>query len=297
MLIKGADILVKGASNIAKKFHIPDIIVGLTIVSIGTSLPELIISVKSSLSGSPDISIGNIFGSCICNILLILGASCLFHKIPIDRESKKVVLPLTLISTFLILMFGNMNLEISRVEGLMLLGFFAIFMIYIIINTLKRENIEDNTQNTHLLKDVIFIILGIVALKYGGDFVVDEAVNIARSFNISESVIALTIVSIGTSLPELVTTIVSGKNGKGEIAFGNIIGSNLFNLLLVLGLASVIHPVVYSYSFNFSLILLILITLLIIFFDNVGEKNYLDKKKGWIMLLMYAEYMFFLFYK
>lgn len=297
LLIKGADVLVKGASNIAVKFHIPEIIVGLTIVSIGTSLPELMISVKSAINGASDISLGNVLGSCICNILLILGASAIFSKIPIDKESKKALLPLTLISMVIIFIFGNINSDISRAEGIMLLGFFAIFMIYIINNSLSLKETEKNKISTSIFKNIIYLIIGAIGLKFGGDFVVNEASNIARLFNISEKIIGLTIVSIGTSLPEFVTSVVAGRKGNTAIAFGNIIGSNLFNLLLVLGLSSAIRPIAYSYSFNFSLILLMLVTLLILIFDKIGEKSYLNKKKGWIMLLMYVEYMFFLIYQ
>ena len=281
LLIKGADILVKGASNIAVKFHIPEIIVGLTIVSIGTSLPELMISIKSAINGASDISLGNVLGSCICNILLILGTSSIFCKIPIDKESRKALLPLTLISMTIIFIFGNI----------------AIFMIYIVINSLKQIETEKSEIQTSIFKNIIYLVIGAVGLKFGGDFVVNEASNIARVFNISEKIIGLTIVSIGTSLPELVTSVVAGKKGNTAIAFGNIIGSNLFNLLLVLGLSSAIQPIDYSYSFNFSLILLMLVTLLVLVFDKIGEKSYLNKKKGWIMLLMYVEYMFFLIYQ
>lgn len=314
LLIKGADILVYGSSRIAKKFNIPDIIVGLTIVSIGTSIPELMISIKSVLSGYSDMSIGNVFGSCICNILLILGASSLFSKIPIDEESRNVVLPLTLLSMVIILIFGNMNMEISRLEGLMLLGIFSIFILYLTVCMLKIDNFRKmNIENDDkiekeirrstkkrkynkgsYIKDILYIILGIIGLKFGGDFVVEEAKNIARYFNISESIIGLTIVSIGTSLPELVTSVVASFKGNGSIAFGNIIGSNLFNLLLVLGISSLIHPIKYSGEFNFSLILLILITILILIFDSIGEKRYLTKIKGIAMLLMYVEYIFLL---
>jgi len=296
LLIKGADILVSGASGIAKKFHISDIIVGLTIVSIGTSLPELMISIKSAVSGYSDISIGNVLGSCICNILLILGVSCLFQSIHIDKESKNIVLPLTLFAMILIFVFGNFNMQITRFEGLLLIGVFSIFLMYIILNMLKSNN--NDTQEEYkgnLFKNIIFIIIGIIGLKYGGDFVVNESSNIARSFNISESIIGLTIVSIGTSLPELVTSIVAGKNGKESIAFGNIIGSNIFNLLLVLGLSSIISPINYSKDFNFTLILLFLITSLILLFDKIGEKKKIDKIKGIAMLLIYTQYMLALF--
>ncbi len=169
-------------------------------------------------------SIGNILGSCICNILLILGLTSLFNKIPIDDESKIVVLPLTIISMFIILIFGNMNLEISRIEGLMLLGLFAIFIIYIIYKMLKsNEKIDNTSTQSNFIKNILYLILGIIGLKFGGDFVVNSATTLARNFNISESVIALTIISIGTSLPELVTGIVAGYKGNSLVALGNIL--------------------------------------------------------------------------
>jgi cation:H+ antiporter len=251
--------------------------------------------------------------------LLILGASSIFAPIPIDKESKNVVLPLTILAMVTIFIFGNINMQISRLEGLLLLGILAIFIIYIIYDFFKikyeyktskendlekiekktNENIKENSkdeeikekQDNFIIRDIIQIILGIIGLKFGGDFVVDEAENLARVFGISESIIGLSIVAIGTSLPELVTSVVAGKNGKGSIAFGNAIGSNLFNLLLVLGVASVISPIKYSIDFNFTLIILILTNLLIWFFDQSGKKHILTKSKGLAMLLIYAEYM------
>jgi cation:H+ antiporter len=281
------------------------------------------ISVKSAVLGYSDISMGSILGSCICNTLLILGASSIFAPIPIDKESKNVVLPLTILAMVTIFIFGNINMQISRLEGLLLLGILAIFIIYIIYDFFKikyeyktskekdnqknlekiekkaNENIKENSkdeeikekQDNFIIRDIIQIILGIIGLKFGGDFVVDEAENLARVFGISESIIGLSIVAIGTSLPELVTSVVAGKNGKGSIAFGNAIGSNLFNLLLVLGVASVISPIKYSIDFNFTLIILILTNLLIWFFDQSGKKHILTKSKGLAMLLIYAEYM------
>jgi cation:H+ antiporter len=297
LLIKGADILVNGSSGIAKKFHIPEIIVGLTIVSIGTSLPELMISVKSAISGYADISIGSVLGSCICNTLLILGASSIFALIPIDSESKNVVLPLSILAMLVILIFGNIDMQISRMDGLILLGILGIFMIYIgseylkIKDEVQDENSKKDSKDEHLIKNIIQIILGIIGLKFGGDFVVDEAENLARAFGISESIIGLTIVAIGTSLPELVTSIVAGKTGKGSIAFGNAIGSNLFNLVLVLGTSATITPINYSIDFNFTLTILILTNLLIWIFDQSGKKHFLTKLKGLSLLLIYAEYM------
>ncbi len=294
-LIKGADVLISGASGIAKKFHIPNVIVGLTIVSIGTSLPELMISITSSISGHSDISIGNILGSCICNILLILGLTSMFHKIPIDKESKNVILPLTVISMFIILIFGNMDLQIGREEGLMLLGLFGIFIIYVITKMLKFKLVNnETTNNKSLLVNIFYLIIGALALKFGGDFVVSGAKYIALNFNIPESFVGLTIVSIGTSLPELVTGIVAGYKGNVSIALGNIIGSNLFNLLLVLGISAIFNPISYSVHFNSSLYLLILITLLILLFDNIGERNFLTKVEGSAMLLLYLEYVLFI---
>ena len=283
MLIKGAEVLVDGAENIATILKIPKIIIGLTLVSIGTSLPELIISIQSATKGFADISIGNVIGSCICNLLFVLGATTIVRPIFVEEDTRKSDLPISLISIFLIAVFGNFLNKITRYEGILLLMFLGIFIFQLFIRmnetdqkdngeiknisdtdnqidlTKKQNNNSSNfnekeikenkkSQNNKkkILKDILFIVGGIILLKYGGDFVVDNSSNVAKIFGLSDRLIGLTIISIGTSLPELITGVVAAINGDEEIAVGNVIGSNILNLLLVLGITAIINPISYT---------------------------------------------------
>ncbi len=291
LLCKGADILIDGASSIGKKLRISEMIIGLTIVSLGTSLPELIISLNSAVNGVSDISIGNIIGSCICNFLLVLGITSIVKKIVIDNTSMKISLPFAFLSTILLLIFGNIDNKISRVEGILLVLFSVIFIINLWnINKNKKVILDENIEY-NIPKSIFKILLGIIALKFGGDFVVDNASNIARELKISETLIGLTIISIGTSLPELITGIIAARKGETDLALGNVLGSNIFNILLVLGLVSIINPIPFSYEFNFSIIFLLLINLLVWWFYFWNEKNSISKYEGKILVLLYIGYI------
>lgn len=291
LLCKGADILIDGASSIGKKLRISEMIIGLTIVSLGTSLPELIISLNSAVNGVSDISIGNIIGSCICNFLLVLGVTSIVKKIVIDNSSMKVSLPFAFLSTILLLIFGNIDNKISRVEGILLVLFSVIFIINLWNINKNKKLISDENIEYNIPKSIFKILLGIIALKFGGDFVVDNASNIARELKISETFIGLTIISIGTSLPELITGIIAARKGETDLALGNVLGSNIFNILLVLGLVSIINPIPFSYEFNFSIIFLLLINLLVWWFNFWNEKNLISKYEGKILVLLYIGYI------
>lgn len=304
LLMKGADILVDGSSNIAKKLHIPEVIIGLTIVSIGTSMPELFVSVTSAIEGHEDISIGNVIGSNLCNLLLILGVSTVIRSIKFKRETRLIEIPMTLVVTILMFAMCNIGHDLTRQEGIILIIWFILFIMYTIYMARKGENFDkENTvveikakeNNTSSIKSILGIIVGIIALKFGGDFVVDNAVIIARTLNISEKVISLTIIAIGTSLPELVTSVTAAIKGNSDIAIGNILGSNIFNILLILGVSAAISPINYSLSYNNQILVLIISTILLALFPFIGKKNEMTRTNGIAFLIIYAIYMVGLF--
>lgn len=328
MLIKGAEVLVDGAENIATILKIPKIIIGLTLVSIGTSLPELIISIQSATKGFADISIGNVIGSCICNLLFVLGATTIVRPIFVEEDTRKSDLPISLISIFLIAVFGNFSNKITRYEGILLLMFLGIFIFQLFIrmnetdqknngeiknisdinnqiNLTKKQNnnssnfnekeIKENEKSQNnkkkILKDILFIVGGIILLKYGGDFVVDNSSNVAKIFGLSDRLIGLTIISIGTSLPELITGVVAAINGDEEIAVGNVIGSNILNLLLVLGITAIINPISYTEDFNINIIILFVSSFIIWTISVLKKEHKLGRNEGITMLLSYILYL------
>lgn len=304
LLIKGADFLVEGASNIAKKFHIPEIIIGLTIVSIGTSMPEMFVSLTSSLEGYSDMAMGNVIGSNSCNLLLILGLSTVIRPVKFQKETRLIEIPMCLAITILFLVLCNIEQGISRIDGSILLLTFAIFIGYTIFMGIKgekfdkeeKEEIKENeNKEISIIKSIIFIILGVIGLKFGGDFTVDNSVIIAKQFGISEQIISLTILAIGTSLPELVTSVTAAIKGNSDIAIGNIIGSNIFNMLFIIGTTSLINPITYNTSYNMDMTILIIGTLLLSLFPVIPPKNKMTRGNGVIYLVFYAIYMTLLF--
>ena len=227
-LVLGADVLVKGCSNIAKKFHIPEVIIGLTIVAIGTSMPEIIITIDSAVAGHADLIIGNAIGSNLCNILLILGLISLIRPVEIENETKRIHIPAAIISTILVMIIGNGLLGtgkfiITKIEGFILLGLSIIYFslpIVTAIKDIKKTQCKEETENNKIstIKAIINIILGIILLKYGSDFVVDNSIKLAEEFNVSQRVIGLTIIAIGTALPELITSIVASIKKDTDMA-------------------------------------------------------------------------------
>ena len=307
LLVVGADFLVKGASNIAKKFHIPEMLIGLTIVALGTSMPELIITINSATSGANDLIIGNAIGSNLCNLLLILGLMCVIRPVEIDKEAVKVHIPMTFISAVTILclslgIFSTPNV-IDRRDGIILTIMFVLYFSYPIFAEIKdvkkayKENLKsDKFKDIKISLSILFIVLGIVLLKYGGDFVVDYATNIAMELNVPESVIGLTIIAIGTAIPELVTSIVAVIKKDTDLAVGNLVGSCVLNLFLILGVGAIITPLNFSQDFNNNLIYLIISTFVIWCFNFVGKKHILTRGKGVILLLMFGFYIVRLFH-
>lgn len=303
LLIKGADFLVDGSSKIAKKFHIPEIIIGLTIVSIGTSMPELFVSITSAIEGYPDMAVGNVIGSNLCNLLLILGLSAVIQTIEFKKETRLIETPLTLLVTIILFVLCNIGADITRGEGIFLICLFVLFIIYTIYMGKKGEEFENKdilvevqtNKNYSTMKSIFLIVLGIIGLKIGGDLVVNHSITIAKALNISEKVISLTIIAIGTSLPELVTSVTAAFKGDSDIAIGNILGSNIFNILLILGVSSVITPIKYSVSYNNQILVLIIGTILLLLFPFIGAKNKMTRTNGFAYLVIYAVYMIGLF--
>ena len=303
LLIKGADFLVDGSSSIAKKFHIPEIIIGLTIVSIGTSMPELFVSITSALEGHSDMAMGNVIGSNVCNLLLILGLSTVIHPVKFQRETRLIEIPMCLALTIIFMILCNTNTGITRGEAGVLIGLFILFILYTIVMGIKGEKFDgqDNDQNKEastngdMLKSILYVVLGIVGLKIGGDLTVEHSVKIAQQFQISEQIISLTILAIGTSLPELVTSVTAARKGNSDIAIGNIIGSNIFNMLLIIGVTALIKPITYNVVYNVQLIILVVATLLLAFFPIIPPKNEMNRPNGLVYLAFYAIYLMILF--
>ena len=282
--------------GIAKKFNIPDIIIGLTIVSIGTSMPELFVSITSSIKKASDISIGNIIGSNLCNLLLILGLTAIIKDIKFKKNTKYIEIPF-LIFTNIFLFILAQDGTISRKESCLLVFLFIVFLTYTYIEAKKSQAINSlNTSNINIFKCIVLIIIGIIALKYGGEFVVNNAKSLALIFNISEKIIGSTIIAIGTSLPELVTSVVSAIKGSTDLALGNIIGSNLFNILLILGTSSFINSINFNLEYNLDIIILYSASILLFLFPHLSKKDYMSKKEGLLFLGAYIFYIFTLFF-
>ncbi len=297
ILIKGADFFVDGASSTATNFKIPKIVIGLTIVAFGTSAPEFAVSLKSIMSGNYDIVLGNVIGSNILNILLILGVSSLFGVLVVKENTVKKELPiLLLITTLFGVLVSNsfFNADIAnnftRSDGIILLLFFTVFVYYLVsvcIKDKKRDN-EEKAKMT-LLKAIIFTVLGIAMIVLGSDLVVNQASSIAKSLNVSEKMISLTIIALGTSLPELVTSVVAAKKGESDLAIGNVVGSNIFNIGLVLGLPVAIFGGINQINFNYIDIIAMLISAILLFVFTLNDRK-ISKKEGIMFLMVFLMY-------
>lgn len=304
-LIKGADIFVEGAASIARKFNVPSMVIGLTIVAMGTSAPEAAVSITSSLAGQNDMSVANVVGSNFFNILMVLGVSAIIAKLPVQKETIKKDTPFLIIVSAMLLVFG-LDLKMNRVEGLIFLSLFVYFLINTVKsakNSIKEESKVDNEiaitadtdvseiEEISMPKTILICILGIVGIVMGGDMVVDSATSIATAFGMSANLVGLTIVAVGTSLPEFVTSVVAIKKGETEIAIGNVIGSNIFNILLVLGLAITISPITISTLALIDIIFMVIITILLYLF--IKKDCSLVKKQGVILVAIYIAYMIY----
>ncbi|MDP3114534.1 MAG: calcium/sodium antiporter [Candidatus Cloacimonadaceae bacterium] len=300
-LIVGANWLVKGASSLAKRFDIPQIVIGLTVVAFGTSAPELVVNVISSLKGASDIAFGNVIGSNNFNIFIILGISSLIYPLEVKVATTWKEIPFVLFISVLALLLVNDNWfnptavnMMSRFDGLILLAVFGLFLAYN-WRLSKSGTVEGaNIKLYSMFWTLAGIIAGMTGLIIGGEVIVKQALFIANEFGISEKVIALTIVAAGTSLPELATSAVAAYKKHPDIAVGNIVGSNVFNLLLVLGVSSMIDPPLYKSSFNMDFSLMILAGLLLFLFMFIPSKHCLDRREGGLLLAVYVAYAVFL---
>mgnify|MGYP000258124346 FL=1 len=314
LILLGANGLTDGAASVAKRFHIPPIVIGLTIVAFGTSAPELTVSVSSAIKGSADIAIGNVVGSNIFNTLMIVGCTALFAPIVITRNTLRKEIPLCILSSIVLLICANdVFLDkapeniLNRVDSLLLLCFFVIFMGYTFAIASKPVTMEQQAEHPVIEEEteikslpwwqsILYIIGGLAALIYGGQLFVDGATGIARNLGVSESIIGLTLVAGGTSLPELATSIVAALKKNPEIAIGNVIGSNLFNIFFVLGCSASITPLRLSGITNFDLFTLVGSGILLWLFGLFFAKRTITRIEGGIMILCYVAYTVVLIY-
>ena len=296
LLVKGADWFVEGAASIADKFGIPQIVIGLTIVAMGTSAPEAAVSLSAALKGSAEITIGNVVGSNILNILIILGLTSVIRTIFVQRTTIYYEIPMMIGITVILAVMGLHNNVVSRLEGVLLMVCMSIYMMYLLRlakrGTIENEELEEYAEKAPMGRLIFLVIAGLVAIVWGSDIAVDAATAIARIFHMSERFIGLTIVALGTSLPELVTSVTAATKGNSDIAVGNIVGSNLFNIMFVVGVTAIITPVVYSPAFWVDSAVAIGASVLLLV--CVFRKEMLNRLHGIIMLLCYGGYFAYL---
>lgn len=302
-LIKGANLLVDGASSIARSLKVSDLVIGLTVVAFGTSSPELFVNIIASINGNTDIAIGNILGSNIANILLILGISASIFPLSVTKGTVWKEIPLSLLAAVLLAILANDQLidksnfsVLSRIDGLVFISFFIIFIYYLFSIAKRIEGMDEYipSKGQKLIKSLILVILGLISLSLGGKWIVDGAVHLAKQLGISTSLIGLTIVAIGTSLPELATSIVAAFKKNAEIAIGNVVGSNIFNIFFVLGISSIIKPLPFQSSINTDVGVMIVAHILLFAFMFTGKKRLLDRWEGILFILAYISYLAFL---
>lgn len=311
LLVKGADYFVDGSSSIAKKLRIPSVIVGLTIVAMGTSLPELAVSVTAGLNHANEIAISNVVGSNLFNLIVVLGVCVAISPIAVDKSVMKTDMPVMLgVTAILALMFADFvkpwsgavekgySGTLSRLNGAILLVLFIAYITYTVKKALKhRKNVmnaeteESNEKQQKVWVSLIYIIGGIIAIKYGGDFVVDSASALAIKFGMSPTLVGLTIVAVGTSLPELVTSIVAAKKGETGLAIGNVVGSNIFNILFILGVSSVISPIAVITDSFIDIVIVLVVSIVVFGFGKSRDK--ISRKEGIIMISIYIIYMIY----
>ena len=288
MLIKGADWFVDGSSGIATKFKIPQLVIGLTIVAMGTSAPEAAVSIAAALKGNADITIGNIVGSNILNILIILGVSALITPLAVAKSTIKVEIPFMIAVTLLLLWMGY-NGTVSLLEGIILLVVFLVYLGYLFLLAKNdKNNDEESVNDVSVWKSLMWTVVGLVLIVCGSNVTVDAATKIAQIVGLSERFIGLTIVALGTSLPELFTSVSAARKGNADIAIGNIVGSNIFNILFVIGISSVIVPVPFANGFRFDTIIAVAAAVLLLLCGLKDKK--LKRWSGILMLLSYAAY-------
>jgi cation:H+ antiporter len=303
LLIKGADWLVNGASEVARKLNVSDLVIGLTVVAFGTSMPELFVNVVASAKGHTDIAIGNVLGSNISNVFLILGVSAIIYPLSVSKGTVFKAIPFMLLAVIVMGLMANDRLIdgggsslLTRIDGLVLLAFFSIFLYY---STSIAKAIEGMDKHVPVkipgfAKSFLLIIVGLIGLNLGGKWIVDDAVELVTSFGISESLVGLTIVAIGTSLPELATSAMAAYKKNVEIAVRNVVGSNIWNIFFVLGISSTINPLPFQIKSILDIGVVILSSLLLFLFMFTGKKRSLDRWEGVVSVFLYIGYIAFL---
>ena len=300
-LIKGADFFVEGASAIAKKLKVPSLVIGMTIVAMGTSLPELSVSVTASIAGSNQLAIGNVVGSNIFNLMVVLGSCALFSALDVADDTIKKDFPFSIICALVLVVLGLTGKTLGHIDGVILIIAFVVFL-YSMLNAAKKsrkeaamlaeEDVEEKTVDLPTWLCIIYIVGGAVAIKFGGDWVVESCTTLALKFGMSETLVGLTIVALGTSLPELVTSIVAARKNELDMAIGNVVGSNIFNILLILGAASAISPITFL-AVN-AIDASILIVMSVIVWILCAKKKKLNRPDGILMLVLYVAYLIYI---
>ncbi|SHJ94273.1 cation:H+ antiporter [Tepidibacter formicigenes DSM 15518] len=299
-LIKGADFFVDGSSSIAKKFRVPPILIGLTIVAFGTSAPEAAVSINAALKGSNEIALGNVIGSNLFNFLLVIGISSVINPMKVQKGTILKEFPFTILTSLvLFILCADIPLQgasvdiLSRADGLILLSLFLIFLYYLVeMAILSKEDYKEEVKDISLGKSIIISIVGIIGIMFGSEWVVNASSSIAIRFGMSQNLVGLTIVAVGTSLPELVTSIVAAFKNESDIAMGNVIGSNMFNLLFVLGISSVIRPIPINSIIFVDMIYLLIVTIITYLFAITKRTVY--RGEGMFLSLSYVVYMAFI---
>ena len=296
LLIKGADFFVEGSSGIAKKLRVPSIIIGLTVVAMGTSLPEAAVSVSAGLAGSNSLAISNVLGSNIFNLMVVVGFCAVMAPIAVDKDMVKRDIPISIGAALLLLLLGLWGMTLGRVDAILLLVLFVAFIVFLVFAALKNRTAateeEDEIKARPIWLCLIFIVGGATAIIFGGDWVVDSATKIALTFGMSETLVGLTIVSIGTSLPEFVTSIVAARKKEVELSLGNAIGSNVFNILLILGLSGTISPLAVLTENIIDVVILIAFSAFVWF--AAWKKKKLGRLEGILMILFYVAFVVYI---
>jgi cation:H+ antiporter len=306
LLIKGADFLVDGASAIARRFNISDLVIGLTVVAFGTSTPELFVNIVASARGNTDIAIGNVLGSNISNVFLILGISAIIYPLSVSKGTVWKEIPFSLLAVITLGLMANDQVIdgdgsslLTRIDGLVLLAFFTIFLYYSFSIAKAIEGLDEHVpaKATSFVKSILLVIAGLIGLTLGGKWIVDGAVTLAKSFGMSESLVGLTIVAVGTSLPELATSAMAAYKKNVDIAVGNVVGSNIFNIFFVLGISATIKPLPFQTKSNLDIAVVTVSSLLLFLFMFTGKKRSLDRWEGIVSLFLYGGYIALLIIK
>jgi len=304
ILIKGADLLVDGASSLASRLGVSALVIGLTVVAFGTSAPELVVNILASVKGNSDIAIGNIVGSNIANILLILGIAAVIYPLAVKRGTVWKEIPLAFLAMWVmaltandILIEGSGWAGLTRIDGFILLSFFLIFLYYTFEISKVTGGSAEKAKIYKWSTSIFMVLAGLAALTLGGKWVVDGAISVAKYFDLSEALIGLTIVAVGTSLPELATSAVAAYKRNADIAVGNIVGSNIFNIFWILGLSAILRPLPFSPALNTDVLVGLVATIILFMFMFIGKKHTLERWQGFLFIALYFIYVAYLIYR